>query len=135
MSLVNSNNDFKIFHSKKQANSSEWKEWRPIHAIKFTKFSVILNPNDNRIEIYAIENGSMKIWYTKQKEPDSIDWQDWKEIKRDVGNPERFDEIAVGINRKKQIIIFAREPRQGKIWSTKRTEPDFPGGNGWRSGG
>lgn len=132
-------NDEGIYHSKKKKEEFlDEDEWKRIGKKNFTKLSVIFNPNNNCMEIYAIEtiseNITGRIWYTQQKESNSIEWEEWKEInpEREPGGPLHFDEIVVGLNStKKQIVIFARELRIGKLWNTIRTEPQFPVGNGW----
>jgi hypothetical protein len=133
--------DEKIYHSKQKNDYLDPESWKIIGNIddnlKFIKFSVIFNPNNDRLEIYAISTEGGRILYTKQEQPDSIEWEKWEEINKDIepGDPEHFDEIVVGLNNKKQVIIFVREQRKGKVWSTTRTEPDFPFGSGWRAVG
>ena len=117
--------DEKIYHSKQMDNIIQWEQWKPIDGnnIQFTKLSVISNPNDDRIEIYAVEKTGRKIWFTRQKDSASSDWEDWKEI--NPSDPRRFSDIAAWINRNKDSIIFAIDSSHKDVWRTIRREPDF----------
>jgi hypothetical protein len=131
-------NDQKIYYSK-QIELSGWDGWKPIGNMKFTKLSVVTNPNNDCIEVYAIEKTADSpggdIWYTRQTESDPSGWKDWTKI--NPNDQDTFNEIAVGISEKsdsinrKKIMIFAGQSKQGNIWNT-RISPDFPDGDGWR---
>ena len=126
--------DKKIYYSKQSNTTLEWEDWKPIFNLEVINFAVITNPNDNCIEVYAIDN-DMRILYTRQEGPDSTTWKDWKRINPDE-QPHRFSSVTVGINKKKQPIIFATVSAiviDGRnVWYTIRNERDFPEGDGWK---
>jgi hypothetical protein len=125
-------------HIRHRKQKSVRSEWEPAKVIgdgneKFTKLSVITNPINNCIELYAIEETSGKIFFTRQAEPDSSNWLGWTQMNQD--NPLQFDQVVAGINRNKQSIIFSSDRKQRGIWSTIRSEPSSPQGNGWNKVG
>jgi hypothetical protein len=116
-----------FIYYNRQINSN-WQEWIPIDRTRrISEFSVILNPNNKCIEIYAfpLEDKS-SILYTKQKTPNGTEWTAWQEINAE--DPRRFENINVGVNSRNQIIIFTLESQE--LWYTILTETD-PLGNGW----
>jgi hypothetical protein len=117
-----------IYHSKQKSTRSDWEAPKLIAPLGALRLAVITNPTNDCIELYAIEETGGNVFFTRQTEPNSSEWLGWTEI-----NPNRaplFFELAVGINRNNKPIIFVSDTGR-EIWSTIRSEPDSPQGNGW----
>jgi hypothetical protein len=98
----------------KQDGSLNWDVWRgaSLGGRDVAMFSVILNPNNNCLEVYTT-NGDGQIFYTRQKQPDTNEWIEWKKISDGL----IAIEIAVVLNKDNQVVIFAKD-RGGELWST-----------------
>jgi len=114
--------DEKIWHSKQKALTTDWSGgWKPIGNMQFTKLSVTLNPKDACIEVYGISKTDGKIWFARQNQPDSSDWdENWKKIGTDsdtATDPDKFVEVAVVVNKNDQVIVFASDMDLGSLWT------------------
>lgn len=114
----------KVFHSKQKSDLSGWQQWQdidPNRPSNINKIKVISNHQDV-LELFAINaNDNNSVWSAKQKDSNETSWSNWNKIIDD--NSKRFSTISVGLNNKKQVVIFA-VVSQGQspttIWTSYR---------------
>jgi len=109
------NNLSQISHAKRMESSNSWGETKTIPGIeRFNLFSSILN-KEKCIEVYGylLHSDPSRLMFTRQKNPDALDWDQFREIAIDPGL--KFHTIFLGLNSKEQVVIFVEDRETRKL--------------------
>ncbi len=108
-------NKFKgIVYSRQDTATLKWDVWRGAgrgeREIDILK--VILNPENRTLEVYTSNKDGTIAW-TRQTEPNSDHWTEWKKIELDL----TIADFAVTVNKKNQVVAFVNDSDEGDLWS------------------